>query len=610
MNYNEELTSYLNYLVNLEKSPNFAVMIDGEWGSGKTWFVRKLMNEESLKGEVKPLMISLYGIKSTEQIDEIIFKQLHPFLSSKGMLLAGTLTKALIKGTLKIDLSDSFITSVEGSPELPNVSIKDFYYSPENTILIFDDLERCELDWNSIFGYINNFVEEKECKVLIIANEREILNPARNKNLDGIYLDAKEKVIGITFKYQPQHSHAYEYFLKNITSELNTILNIKNIESLLTLSECNNIRLIERQISFFERIFKILPAQFQQNSDLILRLYQLHFILYFESNKIKRTVSDLLTYKIDDDNKYTSNLIEKYGTTYLSNLILDEDTWIDIIDNQKINQEKIISELIIFVSVSNKTIEPWTQLWNYERLKYTEFEESYNSTLHTLINFEILNEHVLKHIYGLLLHLSREHIKPINEHYLTNLANSAVDILAEKGMIQTSYEIFDEDIKDERWGGLTFHCKETREFKELVNYIEQKKNVLIAYQLSQDAQKIFKLIQSGNHEYYAHLNFNNKDIYSFYNKPVLYFGDAEQLTKILIDSTEMHFFGYAIKNRYNNTPYLKELSAERFFHRELIRKLIEKKTQINSNILSLQIDELINDCLTPAIDKLKQSIEN
>ncbi|HBB8114798.1 TPA: hypothetical protein J9747_004575, partial [Escherichia coli] len=177
MNYNEELTSYLNYLVGLEKSPNFAVMIDGEWGSGKTWFVRKLMNEESLKGEVKPLMISLYGIKSTEQIDEIIFKQMHPFLSSKGMLLAGTLTKALIKGTLKIDLSDSFVTSVEGSPELPNVSIKDFYYSPENTILIFDDLERCELDWNSIFGYINNFVEEKECKVLIIANEREILNP-------------------------------------------------------------------------------------------------------------------------------------------------------------------------------------------------------------------------------------------------------------------------------------------------------------------------------------------------------------------------------------------------------------------------------------------------
>ncbi|EFO0332674.1 hypothetical protein D0Y89_18240, partial [Escherichia coli] len=104
--------------------------------------------------------------------------------------------------------------------------------------------------------------------------------------------------------------------------------------------------------------------------------------------------------------------------------------------------------------------------------------------------------------------------------------------------------------------------------------------------------------------------FNNKDIYSFHDKPVLYFGDAEQLTKILIDSTEMHFFGYAIKNRYNNTHYLKELSAERFFHRELIRKLIEKKTQINSNILSLQIDELINDCLTPAIDKLKQSIEN
>lgn len=610
MSYNAELISYLNHFINLETPPNFATMIDGDWGSGKTWFIKDLIKSQPQQNNLKVIFISLYGISSTDQIDEIIFKQLHPFLSSKGMLIAGTLTKALVKGTLKIDLNSSSFSEAELSPELPNINIKNYADSPEKNILIFDDLERCELGWKSTFGYINHFVEEKKCKAIIIANEKEIHKLNEEKGDCDDYTNAKEKVVGISFKYQPQHIHAREFFLNKINPNIREILhkNSKDIDELLNLSQCMNMRFIERQLFNFERFYQTALINFQNNEELILRLYQIHFILCYESHSMKQSVFTILTGKTDADLKYTATLIEKYGTTYLSNLILDNDEWIDIIDNQKLNKKEIISSLDRFVSVSNKTIEPWTLLWNYERLPYWKFEEVYDATIKTLMNFEILNEHILKHIYGLLLKLSRENIKKINEDNLSKMVYTAADYLLENNLIQLHYDFYNEENKDTQWGGLSYHSQETDEFKALVCYFEKTINTNQAYQLSQKAIKIADLIKLGNHIYYAHLNVNNRDIESHYDTPILYFADAKHYAKILVNSSEMHYFGYSLRDRYKHTPYLEKLSAERFFLRDLIRELSLLDKTINSKLLSLQIGTLIDKYLTPAIDRLLKSI--
>ena len=49
---------------------------------------------------------------------------------------------------------------------------------------MFDDLERASLDINEILGYINNFVEHDNIKVIIIANENEIEDKLNEKNLE------------------------------------------------------------------------------------------------------------------------------------------------------------------------------------------------------------------------------------------------------------------------------------------------------------------------------------------------------------------------------------------------------------------------------------------
>lgn len=41
--------------------------------------------------------------------------------------------------------------------------------------IIFDDLERCSIVIPNILGYINQFVENNGLKVIVIANEDEII---------------------------------------------------------------------------------------------------------------------------------------------------------------------------------------------------------------------------------------------------------------------------------------------------------------------------------------------------------------------------------------------------------------------------------------------------
>ena len=71
------LTSYLK-----RENPQYAVMLNGAWGCGKTFFIRKW--KESIKSkDIKPIYVSLFGLQTIKEVNELINKELHPILTSK-----------------------------------------------------------------------------------------------------------------------------------------------------------------------------------------------------------------------------------------------------------------------------------------------------------------------------------------------------------------------------------------------------------------------------------------------------------------------------------------------------------------------------------------------
>ena len=62
------------------------------------------------------------------------------------------------------------------------------FFSTDDKVLCFDDLERANVDVIDILGYINNFVEHDHIKTIIICNEKELSTKlkkfkCRNENI-------------------------------------------------------------------------------------------------------------------------------------------------------------------------------------------------------------------------------------------------------------------------------------------------------------------------------------------------------------------------------------------------------------------------------------------
>ena len=214
-NTNDHIVDYLDYYIDSEQSPEYAILLKGAWGAGKTWFIKNYLKREERKS-LKTIYVSLYGVTGFGEIEDQFFQQLHPVLSSKAMSITGKVIKGVLKTTLKIDLDNDGKDEGSINSSIPDINLPDYLKNTNERVLIFDDLERCNIPFNDVLGYINYFVEHQGQKVIILANEDEILKNQSGEHSQR-YKDIKEKLIGKTFKIIPNISEAMKHFLSLVS---------------------------------------------------------------------------------------------------------------------------------------------------------------------------------------------------------------------------------------------------------------------------------------------------------------------------------------------------------------------------------------------------------
>jgi hypothetical protein len=200
---NASIVRFLQYYLGHGRRLDYAVMISGPWGSGKTHLVREFLKTT----KAKPLYVSLYGMTSTSQIEDEFYRQLHPVLSSPGMRIAGSVVKAFAKGALKLDFNGDDKDDGTLNVGLPELDLKKDLDDPRGRLLVFDDLERCAIPVGEVLGFINAYVEHDSLKAIIIANETKVMGK------DDKYLEVREKLIGQTLEVLPEAAAAFETFL-------------------------------------------------------------------------------------------------------------------------------------------------------------------------------------------------------------------------------------------------------------------------------------------------------------------------------------------------------------------------------------------------------------
>lgn len=308
MMYNELNEILQSYFESPDKS---AILLHGEWGSGKTFYVRSVAKSflenrnsdpKTQQPSVTVVYCSLNGLKNADDFfqrlavavtlakygsSKISNSKIGDFLSrfSKDMSKIPVVGKYIPLGML------SFITQWV----LENV---------KNSILFLDDLERVKADFRlELIGTIHSlFVEDKGMRVVYLCDEDKIK--------DSEYAEAKEKYISRTFRFQSDIAFIYDKYLLTPDGGLKYSVDLLKAKRDFILKELSDLKIQNIRTLFFiiHQIEKMIGLTKQAESFLS------------ENSFLSSLISTSLLYK-DGVLKNSSDL-ERITRQYYQNLMV------------------------------------------------------------------------------------------------------------------------------------------------------------------------------------------------------------------------------------------------------------------------------------------------
>lgn len=331
---------------------DYAVMLNGEWGSGKTHFwnnkIKKKIESMQLNGKrYTTIYMSLYGISNLEEISKKIFmettqlmdKNLRRFMNSKGQETIPEYAKT------GIDMANFFGVTQNGN----KLEYAEFF-ATDDKVLCFDDLERANVDVIDILGYINNFVEHDHIKTIIICNEKELATKLKSSNLEmktfiatylldkqnelnksdkpmvekiqdkiehvfdkaNDYERIKEKLIGETFEYAPKFDYIINGILMRYENNPELIRFLREntgiIISTFNRSGTRNLRILKHALNDFKKIYEMVNKSYSNTSNRVMQTMLIFTIaVSFEIKAGKITKEKFINIK--DNEEYKSILV-------------------------------------------------------------------------------------------------------------------------------------------------------------------------------------------------------------------------------------------------------------------------------------------------------------
>ena len=323
---------------------DYAVMINGEWGSGKTYFwnnkVRKKIESMQLNGRrYTTIYMSLYGISNLEEISKKIFIETTQLMDKNLRKYMNNNEQTTIPEYAKtgIDMANFFGVTQNGD----KIDYSEFF-ATDDKVLCFDDLERANVDVIDILGYINNFVEHDHIKTIIICNENSNLEmktfiatylldkqnelnkadkPMVEKIRDKIehvfdkandYERIKEKLIGETFEYAPKFDYIINGILMRYENNPDLIRFLREntgfIISTFNKSGTRNLRILKHALNDFKKIYEMVSKAYPNTSNRVMQTMLIFTIAVSFEIKAGKITKDKFV-NIKDNEEYKSILV-------------------------------------------------------------------------------------------------------------------------------------------------------------------------------------------------------------------------------------------------------------------------------------------------------------
>jgi hypothetical protein len=611
----------------LQLNSNYSLLITGKWGVGKTYFLKNRLiksieatRHSSTVKLFKVLPISLFGIKSVDEIQRGIFVSIYPLLKEKKVNIARSVINTILSRFIPSTAYDELLNVLIKSTIEDTAENKKYQF-----VICFDDLERISPNFamSEYIGFVNNLVENYNFKIIIIANESEIEDKKAFQKF-------KEKVIGNTIEFIPEISEIFDDILKSrFTDSANTYDFIRlNKEYIINCfqNQSENLRILIFALDYIKFIFAKLNVEIENESTLtkekdeIFRIlikfilaisieYKLTRISYHRRYELDK-LPDISMFLLERNMNPTSAPIDiekdkPYKITFLETYYRDESFYFfpsvyDYLTGGKSFQVfELINELKgVFHIEDNIILEHYATLGKLDNRYYLQLsDEEY------LRQTECLYEYARKGIYDQLSDYFRIFI------YILRF-NNPLRISPEKFIEEIVHSIRLDIMKfayDDRLDMVlrvdnSYQHKESLiklrdallEINTELFYREEELD-MIAYQ-----ETFYTDFEKFNSIYYT-----TSDLL---NRPVFKYFDPDRFISFLVKSDAETKFQISnlLRQRYEGTsPSI--LIKEVEFLQIILKTISVKKEMHNSTNISGYIYDILYETLTNSISRIKRN---
>ena len=259
----------------LKRKVGTCIVLDGEWGVGKTTFWKKFSDAKFKENSV---YVSLFGKESIQEIKQEIGMQIY----KRNKYISEFSKKARY---LKFDKIIDEVTPKLGSAVIGCISFfekKDF----KDIIVCFDDFERIsdKINFKDVLGLISEYKEQQNCHIVMILNCSKmtaLANEAQKADdenleykelkktnqikedkteLEKILSEYKDKIMDYKFYYNPTPEESFSIVSGELVGNYQKVA-----RQYFKKHEINNIRVIRRAINALNDYYQFIEKMLQND---------------------------------------------------------------------------------------------------------------------------------------------------------------------------------------------------------------------------------------------------------------------------------------------------------------------------------------------------------
>lgn len=439
---NENIVNFLNgYMLNPD--PQYAVLLKGKWGCGKTHFINHWIDtyqkQEAEDKVLEPVYVSLYGLSETKQITTAINRVLYPILYGKAAKAGKTFLKFMSAIVLKCDVDWNKDGNSDFSMDLGLDALSIFKSEDEQVkkgnLLIFDDLERCDIPMKKLLGYLNFFVEQCNCHLIVIGDEDKIAE-GENKKIFGEF---KEKTIGREFEIATDIHSALDTFVNQTPKNDFVVGHQEQIEKFFAMTECDNLRILRQALWDFSR-FEESMTDFLGDSryeDIMIHVLGTYIISYCEYRGKNHQLFDAwIQYaikgqqfdkeKIENLKSQLGDLHQRYNNIYqrLSNYQTFKIEFVERV-LLELNTGNSIKDYVgkeYFAPIAE--VRSWARINEVYAMSNKEFISFYRTLIDDICGIQVTSMKNLGYAIAYLVYLDSRAIKEFDEKDFNNICEA------------------------------------------------------------------------------------------------------------------------------------------------------------------------------------------